>query len=194
MPFDAADDVLLRELGEHNPWWESGREAIDLPNRAKSDFYHLVAPDEDGSQFEDQQLLGLVGRRGVGKTTLLKQFVANRIEQGAAPERFCYVPFGADPLYQLQSDEGLRQAIRYYQSRILGRVEDPTPHFVLLDDVHLVEHPTKPTIEGWGAPVMDLLSGAPERHVVVTANAGVQIDRELDRVDCPDDAYDTQPI
>ncbi|MFT4885412.1 MAG: putative AAA+ superfamily ATPase, partial [Natronomonas sp.] len=55
-------------------------------------------------------------------------------------------------------------------------------------------HPTKPTIEGWGAPVVDMLTDAPERHVVVTANAGVQIDRELDRVDCPADAYDTQPI
>ncbi|WP_254830351.1 ATP-binding protein [Haloglomus salinum] len=194
MTFDAAEDALLRALGEHNPWWEPGGEAFDLPDRAKSDFYHLARPDGPGSQFEDQRLLGLVGRRGVGKTTLLKQFIAHRIEDGADPEQFCYVPFGADPLYQLQSDEGLRQAIRYYEGRILGRVEDPTPHFVFLDDVHLVEHPSKPKVEGWGTPVADMLDAAPGRHVVVTANAGVQIDRELERVDFPPDAAATQPI
>jgi len=194
MTFDAAEDALLRALGEHNPWWEPGGEMPNLPARTKSDFYHLVRPERDGSQFEDQRVLGLVGRRGVGKTTLLQQFIIHRIEQGAAPEQFCYVPFGADPLYQLHSEVGLRQAIRYYEGRILGRVPDPTPHFVLLDDVHLVEHPTKPSIEGWGTPVSDMLEDAPERHVVVTATAGVQVGRELDRIDYPTEAYDTQPI
>ena len=194
MTFDDAGDALLRGLHEHNPWWDAGREAIELPRRAKSDFYHLARPTRAGSQFEDQRLLGLVGRRGVGKTTLLEQFVHHRLEQGAQPEQFCYVPFDADPLYQLQSDDGLRQAIRYYEGRVLGRVDDATPHFVFLDDVHLVEHPNKPTIEGWGTPVAELLADAPGRHVVVTANAGVQIDRELERVGFPADDAAVQPI
>lgn len=194
MAFDEAGDALLRALHEHNPWWADGADAIDLPQRAKSDFYHLVRPDGESSQFEDQPLLGLVGRRGVGKTTLVRQFIHHRIEQGAAPERFCYVPFGADPLYQLQSDDGLRQAVRYYEGRVLGRVDDPTPHFLLLDDVHLVEHSRKPTIEGWGTPVAELLDDAAGRHVVVTANAGVQIERELDRVGLGAETSATQPI
>jgi predicted AAA+ superfamily ATPase len=194
MPFDAGGDVLLRTLAEHNPWWEAEAHEFDLPRRHKSDFYHLARPDRSDSQFEDQRLLGLVGRRGVGKTTLIRQFIAHRIDRGAAPERFCYVPFGADPLYQLRSDDGLRQAIRYYESRVLGRVADPTPQFVFLDDVHLIEHPSKPNVEGWGKPVADMLADAPERHVVVTASAGVQIDRECDRVDLPSESYSTQPI
>lgn len=194
MSFDAGGDALLRALGEHNPWWDSGTDTIDLPARTKSDFYHLARPDQPDSQFEDQRLLGLVGRRGVGKTTLIKQFIHHRIDQGAVPEQFCYIPFDADPLYQLRSDEGLRQAIRYYESRILGRANDPTPQFVFLDDVHLVEHPSKPTVEGWGTPAADMLAARPDRHIVVTANAGVQIDRELDRVDVSDSDYATQPI
>lgn len=194
MSFDAGGDALLRTLGEHNPWWEAGADAIDLPARAKSDFYHLARPDEPDSQFEDQRLFGLVGRRGVGKTTLVEQFIHHRLEQGAAPEQFCYIPFAADPIYQLRSDEGLRQAIRYYESRILGRAGNPTPQFVFLDDVHLVEHPSKPTVEGWGTPVADMLDTTPERHMVATANAGVQIDRELGRVGVSDTDYATQPI
>jgi predicted AAA+ superfamily ATPase len=199
-----AGDALLGTLQEHNPWWERGADAFSLPPRAKSDFYHLARPGREGSQFEDQALLGLVGRRGVGKTTLLHQFVLQRIQAGDAPEQFLYLPMDADPLYQLRSDEQLRRAVRYYESRVLGRSEPDGPQFVLVDDVHLVEHPRKPNVEGWGSPVADLLGEsstqttldqAPQnRHVVVTASAAEQIDRELDRVGFEGQRYDTQPI
>ena len=189
-----AGDALVRALHDHNPWWEHGTEAFSLPARQKSDFYHLARPDESGSQFEDQSLLGLVGRRGVGKTTLLHQFVQHRIDTGDDAERFLYLPFDADPLYQLQSDQQLRRAVRYYESRILGRIEADHQHFILLDDVHQIEHPNKPTIDGWGVPVAELLKGVPGRHVVVTASAGIQVERELERVTMPAEDYDIQPI
>ena len=189
-----AGDALLQSLHRHNPWWERGADALSLPARQKSDFYHLARPDRAGSQFEDQSLLGLVGRRGAGKTTLLLQFVAHRIGAGADPEQFLYLPFDADPLYQLRSDEQLRRAVRYYESRILGRIPDGAPHFVLLDDVHRIEHPNKPTIEGWGTPTTELLEDTPDRHVAVTASASVQVERELERVGFPRGDYDTQPI
>jgi predicted AAA+ superfamily ATPase len=193
MPIDAGD-ALVRALHNHNPWWEHGTEAFSLPARQKSDFYHLTRPDESGSQFEDQPLLGLVGRRGVGKTTLLHQFIHHRIEAGDDPERFLYLPFDADPLYQLQSDEQLRRAVRYYESRVLGRIEADQPHFILIDDVHQIEHPNKPTIDGWGIPVAGLLEDVPGRHVVVTASAGIQVERELESVAMPAEDYDVQPI
>ncbi|MFB6109076.1 MAG: ATP-binding protein [Haloplanus sp.] len=190
MPLDA-DDALLRALDEHNPWWDG--ESLSLPARQRSDFYHLARPGGSGSQFEDQRLLGLVGRRGVGKTTLLLQFVQHRIDAGADPEQFLYLPFDADPLYQLRSDEQLRRAVQYYESRVLGRSDADGPQFVLLDDVHRIEHPNKPT-DGWGSAVSDILDGAPDRHVAVTASAGVQVDRELSRVEFPASAYDVQPV
>jgi predicted AAA+ superfamily ATPase len=192
MPTDASD-ALVRALHSHNEWWEDGTDAFSLPSREKSDFYQLVRPGEPGSQFEDQRLLGLVGRQGVGKTTLLHQFVHNRISGGSAPERFLYLPFDADPLYQLKSDRQLRRAVRYYESRILGRIEAEGPHFLLLDDVHQIEHPNKPAVDRWGVPVAELLENAPNRHVAVTATAGTQVERELESVESPID-YTIQPI
>jgi predicted AAA+ superfamily ATPase len=188
------DDELSRSLHDHNPWWEDGTAAFSLPDRQKSDFYHLARPDEPDTQFEEQRILGLVGRRGAGKTTLLKQFVHHQIQNGWAPERFCYLPFAANPLYQLNSDDQLLRAVRYYENRILSRVDDTDPHFVLLDDVHRIEHQNKSTIDGWGAPVKRLLADDDARHVAVTASAGVQVERELDRVALPTEDYDTQPI
>jgi len=189
-----AGDALVRTLHDHNPWWEHGTEAFSLPARQKSDFYHLARPDTSDSQFEDQSLFGLVGRRGVGKTTLLYQFIHHRIEAGDDPERFLYLPFDADPLYQLQSDEQLRRAVRYYESRVLGRIEADYPHFILVDDVHQIEHPNKPTIDGWGNPVAEMLEGVAGRHIVVTASAGIQVERELESVAIATDDYDIQPI
>jgi predicted AAA+ superfamily ATPase len=188
-----AGEALVRALHSHNEWWETGTDAFTLPPREKSDFYHLVRPEESGSQFEDQRLLGLVGRKGVGKTTLFHQFVHHRIDSGCAPERFLYLPFDADPLYQLRSDRQLRRAVRYYESRILGRIDPDGPHFVLLDDVHQIAHPNKPTVDRWGTPVAELLADAPDRYVAVTATAGTQVRQELDRVDRDVD-YSVQPI
>ena len=187
-----AGDALVRGLHSHNEWWEHGTDAFSLPSREKSDFYNLVRPEEEGSQFSDQRLLGLVGRQGVGKTTLLHQFVHDRIDSGCAPERFLYLPFDADPLYQLQSDRQLRRAVRYYEGRVLGRTETGGPHFVLLDDVHQVEHPNKPAIDRWGVPVGELLADTQDRYVTVTATAGRQVQQELERIDSV--GYDIQPI
>ena len=189
-----AGDTLTESLRDHNPWWEHGTDAFDLPARQRSDFYHLAHPAESDSQFEDQPLLGLVGRRGVGKTTLLHQFIHHRIDAGDEPEQFLYLPFDADPLYQLQSDEQLYRAVRYYESRVLGRLDADRRHFILLDDVHRIEHRTKPTFEGWGDPVATLLNDSEARHVAVTASAGVQITRELDATNIEAAEYDIQPI
>ena len=189
-----AGDALVRSLNEHNPWWEDGTDAFSLPTRAKSDFYPLARPEEPDSRVEDYQLLAIVGRRGVGKTTLLHQFIHHRIDAGLDPERFLYLPFDADPLYQLQSDEQLQRAVRYYESRILGRIDSNEPHFIVIDDINQIEHPNKPTIDSWGRAVDDMLSDTPGRHLLVTASAGMQIDRVVESVDIPTDAYDVQPI
>ena len=180
-----AGDALVTALHEHNPWWEGGADVFSLPPRAKSDFYHLARPEEPTSQFEDQPLLALVGRRGVGKTTLLYQFIHHRIQAGADPAGFLYLPFDADPLYQLRSDEQLRRAVRYYESRILSRIETDQPQFLMLDDVQQVTHPSKRTVEGWARPVTRLLADGSDRHAVVTA---------LESVDMRPEAYDIQPI
>jgi len=189
-----AGDALVESLHQHNPWWDDGADAFDLPARQKSDFYHLARPNASGSQFEDQSILALVGRRGVGKTTLLHQFIQHRIDNGDAPEQFLYLPFDADPLYQLQSDEQLARAVRYYESRVYGRTPDDGPQFILLDDIHQIEHANKPTIDGWGDPVAELIEQTPDRHVIMTASAEVQIERELADSDVSPGAYDVQPI
>lgn len=187
-------DALVENLHNHNPWWEHGTDAFDLPAQQKSDFYHLAQPDKTASQFENQPLLSLTGRRGIGKTTLLKQFIHHRISAGDDPKRFLYLPFDADPLYQLRSDEQLQRATRYYESRVLGQTSTTDSHFIFLDDVHCIEHLNKPTIKGWGNPIKKLLKGSPGRHIGVTASTDVQVKREMDNAGISKEDYGVQSI
>jgi len=174
--------------------WEDGADAVESPGRQKSDFYRIARPETPDSQVEDQFLFALTGRRGSGTTTLLHEFVRYRIEAGDPPELFLYRPFDADPLCQLQSATQFRRAVRYYESRILGRIDTDRPQFVLLDDVHRIEHPDKPSTEGWGGPVAELYAETTDRHAVVTASAAVQIEREFANTNVPETEYDIQSI
>lgn len=189
-------DVLVRNVSSHNPWWAEGADAFEatLPERQKSDFYHLVRPDEPTTQFEESAVVGLVGQHGVGKTTLLKQFVSHQLSQGVEPERFCYIPFDANALYQLRPADQLRTALNYYEGRVLGRLTDPDPHFLLLDDVHRIAHTNKPGVDGWGSLITDRLTDTDGRNIVVTAGASQQVTGELERVGVPAADIDTQPI
>ncbi|QCC51411.1 ATP-binding protein [Halapricum salinum] len=195
MSSDDIQEVLVRSLGDHNPWWQDGATALHdtLPARQKSDYYHLVRPNEGTTQFDDADVVGLVGRHGVGKTTLLKQFIHHELQTGTAPERFCYIPFDATALYQLHAADQFQQALRYYESRILGRLDDPAPHYLILDDVHRVAHSDKPGVEGWGSVVRDALE-EDGRNIVVSAGATEQVRDELHRVGLESGSYDTQPI
>jgi predicted AAA+ superfamily ATPase len=196
MSSDDIQDALVRALADHNPWWQEGEQALrgELPDRQKSDFYHLARPDEDSTQFEDAAVVGLVGPHGVGKTTLLKQFIHHQLQQGVDPARFLYVPFDANALYQLHSADQLQQVLRYYEGRVLGRLEDSAPHFVILDDVHRVAHDNKPGVDGWGSVVRNTLDDEQGRNIVVAAGAAEQIRDELDRVGFDSEEYDAQPI
>lgn len=195
MAVDDIQDLLVHALADHNPWWRdpTALEGV-LPGREKSDFYHFVRPGEDTTLFEELQLTGIVGQHGVGKTTLLKQFIHHQIGEGVPPERFLFIPFDANALYQLQSPEQLRRALQYYESRILGRLEEQTPHFVVLDDVHRVIHDDKPAIADWSPVVREALTGEPGRHVVVTAGAVDHVGDQLDRLGIDTNESVVQPI
>lgn len=198
MTEDTIDNSLLSNLHRHNPWWRNGVSALDeldIPAQKKSDFYRFASPHRSEPEPDKYDVYALVGQRGVGKTVLINQFIRQRvIEDDIPPQNVLYIPFDENPLYQLQSNDQLRRAVNYYEGRILSQVfENDAPQYIILDDVHRIEHPNK-SLEGWGEEVKSLLEGAEDRHVILTASAELQIERELKRVGFDADRYSVWPI
>jgi predicted AAA+ superfamily ATPase len=198
MTEDTIDNSLLSNLHRHNPWWKNGVSAfdeLDIPAQKKSDFYGFASPHKSEPAPDEVDVYALVGQRGVGKTVLISQFIRQRVkEDGIPPQNVLYIPFDENPLYQLQSNDQLRRAVNYYEGRILSQVfENDAPQYIILDDVHRIEHPNK-SLEGWGKEVKSLINEAEDRHVIVTASAELQIERELKRVGFDSDRYSVWPI
>lgn len=199
MTGDYPDSYLLSDLHLYNPWWNEGADAfetLDIPTQYKSNFHPFAEPDTNRAPRPDKSdVYALVGQRGVGKTVLVRQFIRQRIaEDGIPPQNILYIPFDENPLYQLQSDTQLRQAINYYEGRILSQVyENDAPQYLILDDVHRIEHPNK-SLTGWGDEIVSALEGSEDRHVILTASAEAQIERELSRVGVEGRRYEVYPV
>jgi predicted AAA+ superfamily ATPase len=195
---------LVSDVRRHNPWWDppgdapgSARQYIDAPTVRKGDFYYFIRHYEDrepvsdrsddddgdgegeGEGVDDDRVFALAGRRGVGKTTLVYQFLDHHVGAEAHPRQFLYLPFGEDPMYQLRAADQLRQAVNYYESRILPTV-DADEHYLLLDDVHTIGE--KPGERSWATEVESLLSERPGRRVVLTGVTDHQLTEPLSQV------------
>lgn len=145
----------IRDAEEHNPWWEQELGQLDrvtdLP--ARSDLLKFLDQFDEvyGTPAPDTQVFGIYGQTGIGKTTLLKQFVASVLDDAlcsyvpgeadaeligtVAPSQILYVPL-EESLYHLESGaDALRQLERvvdYFQSRI---ARSTSPLIIILDDV-----------------------------------------------------------
>jgi len=176
---------------DHNPWGNTDR-GILTPGTTEERLLSSRPSRRVRQPIEDQPLRP-VGRRGVGKTTpSISSFtIASR---PVMIQNDSLSPFDADPLYQTPIGRTATACSSVLREQDFGRIEADHPHFILIDDVHQIEHPNKPTIDGWGVPVAELLKDVPGRHVVVTASAGIQVERELESVAIPAEDYDIQPI
>lgn len=178
---DAA--YLSRALRSHNPWWDSPEAAFaDLPATKKSAFYRYAGVHRDAEGvFTRAQITGLVGPLGVGKTTILKQFIQYTIEErDLPPDHVLYIPFSDEPVYHLQAARQLRQAVEYYETRVLGTdPDDMGEHYVILDDVHALTDPQAPSGQSWGTAVVDLLEDRPNRRVLLSGTTAAQVEAEL---------------
>ncbi|MDS0300920.1 AAA family ATPase [Halogeometricum sp. S1BR25-6] len=141
----------------HNEWWNtnSGRQS-DLSNvtslTPRSDLLNLLRSiDEERERGIESLAYPIYGPTGIGKTTLLRQFIAAILESDVAdfspgnrdpdiigsvdPRQILYVPL-EDSLYHLEPSskalERLRTVIDYFYSHIAPR---RGRKYIILDDV-----------------------------------------------------------
>lgn len=119
---------LIQELTRMNPWWRSpGWQTADpyLGTAARAPFEHRPRVLDD---IIPPNLYTLRGPRRAGKSTLLKQTIAQLQEKGVDPRRVCYFP--ADMLSTFTDLINLFQA-----ARLLFPDLGETPRYFLVDEV-----------------------------------------------------------
>lgn len=152
---------FIRDAEAHNQWWEG--DASDLEgvtsSVGRSDLYQVLNRlDRFHRDEEENQVLGLYGQTGVGKSTLLKQLVAAILDDRVCaydpaepvgreydvvgttpPTQVLYVPVD-DSLYGLERGDQaltwLEDVVDYFLSRVVQRT---APHYVFLDDLDAID-------------------------------------------------------
>jgi uncharacterized protein len=84
-PIKIPENEVLRILHQHNPWWiHKPIPAIKLKPFKRRDYYKIL------DRLSDNKILGLMGPRQVGKTTLIFQLIEKLLSE-VEPTYICFV-------------------------------------------------------------------------------------------------------
>lgn len=123
------DAELLRLLHIHNPWWTTGEVPSSLaPAFRRRDLYKLV------ESLETREIIGVVGARRVGKTTLMYQLIQHLLETVDAT-RILFLKID-DPYLGVDGDK-IRRIFDVYSFNVLREPLERLSEriYVLLDEV-----------------------------------------------------------
>jgi len=151
----SAEDYIS-DAEHHNPWWSTSAltsadfdDATDYSPR--SDFFRLLGDFENSAATADTDIHAIYGQTGIGKTTLIQQFIAGLIDsarfdwdpesrsedlvQSVSSSQILYIPL-EESLYNLDSPEeailALETVLDYFRSHIAKPTEQ---RFIFLDDI-----------------------------------------------------------
>src|SRR3989338_10413042 len=81
------DEELLNELISQNPWWKAGK--IELPKYIiERNLFPLLR-----KELKEKEVIGLVGLRSVGKTTIMKQLISQLLLDKVDSRNIVYFSF-----------------------------------------------------------------------------------------------------
>ena len=124
---DLAVDSILK-LREENPWWESGKPRMGIPDFKRSDFFYFKkAVVSSGVHV-------LIGPRRVGKTTLIDQLIQYLlVERNVDPKRIFFVSLER-PYLEL-FPEKLSGALEFFEQHVhVGSVGSDALTYLFIDE------------------------------------------------------------
>lgn len=148
----APPQEILAVLHEYNPWWDDAVN-LSLPDWRRVAFSEvmlwLTKPPSS-------RALLVSGARQVGKTTLLRQAVAELLRQGVKPTEILYATFD-HPLLKLV---GLEKVINIWEQML---THGSGTEYLLLDEIQYTEN--------WQTWIKHQVDFNKKRRIVVTGSA-----------------------
>jgi predicted AAA+ superfamily ATPase len=113
----------LEKLTEMNHWWTSGSVKKELvPEYRRRNFQQIE------KYLGMRQIIGLVGLRRTGKTTIFYQIIHDLIGKGTDPRNILYFSFD-------EKVEDLRDVIKIYEEEVVKRKIGAEKTYVFLDEI-----------------------------------------------------------
>ncbi len=149
---------LIHLLQEYNPWWEQRRCTLEMPEMQRRAYHDALSIlDEPGIR----RFVVLSGARRVGKTTVMRQMIAELLSRGVNPDNILYLSFD-NPVLKLT---GIKPVIDAYDR---ARPREGTRYF-FLDEIQYAED--------WSLWLKVLYDQRPELQLVATGSASPYIEK-----------------
>ncbi len=149
---------LLRELTLYNPWWNTGEISIDEIFVERDIFPDFL------DSMNDQTILGIVGIRRVGKTTLLKQAIKHLLKT-VPQKRILY--FSLDMFKQ--EEHIIKRIFDIYFRNILHEVPAEAQRvYIFIDEVQKIQNwgDVIKSIYDMGYPIKFIVSGSSSMNIL----------------------------
>jgi len=126
--------ISRQDLELKNEWWVNNQYKIEEAKWPRRDLFSLLKDNIDHSL-----MLNIVGLRRVGKSTMLKQLIAEFLERKIKPQNIFYFLF--DYASQIKKAEFLDEVLSFYFREILNKpgLQLDERAYILLDEVQYIE-------------------------------------------------------
>ena len=116
--------LSIERLEEMNHWWRMGSvKDIFAPEHKRALFYEI------NKHVKLRQIIGIIGLRRVGKTTILYQLIQELIKNKVEPKNILYFSFDEE------KDE-IREVIKLYQEKVLQKdLREEEKAYIFFDEI-----------------------------------------------------------
>ena len=149
---------LVHLLQEYNPWWEQRSGSTELPEMQRQAYHDAFSILDEPTV---RRFVVLSGARRVGKTTVMRQMIAELLNRGVNPDNILYLSFD-NPILKLT---GIKPVIDAYDR---ARPREGTRYF-FLDEIQYAAD--------WSLWLKVLYDQHPELQLVATGSASPYIEK-----------------
>jgi len=153
------EDVQVKQLlYQYNPWWNNSGQMEELPTVHRAAYHEVLSTIKSD---DVRRFAVLSGARRIGKTTVMKQVIAQLLNEGVAPQHIFYLSFD-NPLCKLV---GFPRILSEYDAMVPKEQQK----YFFLDEIQFAED--------WSLWLKTLYDTRPNLNLTATGSASPSIEK-----------------